>query len=450
MESAQRALKQQGMPANLEAERALLGAVLVNNDLLDQILEQVEAEDMASQAHQRIFRIIRDLRAESLEMDPITVTERLHRTGELETVGGAEYISDLVTGIPRIETSEHYIQIIKDCSLLRQLILRSREIMLNAFNSPEEPQEILAQAERSILELGDMSLKSSLVDMRTIAEKAGAIFEKRMKEGRNITGVATSFHDLDDMTSGFQPADLVVLAARPSVGKTALALSVALNVAKSGRPVAFFSLEMGAEQLFFRMLSMAAKVDHSSIRRGIVRKKDMAELTMQFDTLSKFPIHIDDSPILTTIDMGAKLRRLKQLGGLGLVVVDYLQLMRGVGPERRENRNQEVASISRGLKALAKELDVPVLALSQLSRAPEKRGEGKEPILSDLRDSGSIEQDADVVIFLHRNIRDPEGQNIAKLIIAKQRNGPVGTLQLTFLNRFALFANYQPEVGYEP
>jgi len=212
-----------------------------------------------------------------------------------------------------------------------------------------------------------------------------------MKEGRNITGVATSFHDLDDMTSGFQPADLVVLAARPSVGKTALALSVALNVAKSGRPVAFFSLEMGAEQLFFRMLSMAAKVDHSSIRRGIVRKKDMAELTMQFDTLSKFPIHIDDSPILTTIDMGAKLRRLKQLGGLGLVVVDYLQLMRGVGPERRENRNQEVASISRGLKALAKELDVPVLALSQLSRAPEKRGEGKEPILSDLRDSGSTE-----------------------------------------------------------
>ena len=450
LKRAEELLNIQGMPANLEAERALLGGVMVNNILFDQVLENLKPEDMASMAHQRIFRILQKLRMEGVEMDPITVTDMLHRSGELEAVGGAEYVSDLMTGIPLLDTSEHYVHIIKQRSLLRQLIVRSNKIILDAFSSPEEPEVILSEAEQSILELGDMNIRSSMVDLEQLAEKAGSTLEQLMKQDRHVTGVPTNFHLLDEMTSGLQKTDLVVLAARPSVGKTALALSMALNAAKMGNTVAFFSLEMSAEQLFFRLLGMESKVDLQLIRTGRIPKNRLAEVNMQFDNLARLPIVIDDSPVLNVLDMGAKLRRVKHQRGLDLAVVDYMQLMRGVG--RSENRTQEVSSISRGLKALAKELDVPVLALSQLSRAPEKRGEGKDPILSDLRDSGSIEQDADLVMFLHRTMApkadDAESQGMARLLVAKQRNGPTGTIKLTFLNRWALFANFHPEGEY--
>jgi len=450
LKRAEELLNIQGMPANLVAEKAILGAVMVNNLLFDQVLEKLHPEDMAAQSHQRIFRVLQSLRMEGVEMDPITVTEKLHRSGELESAGGAEYISDLMTGIPLMETCEHYIRIIKNCSLLRQLILRSNKIILDAFSSPDDPEVILSEAEQAILELGDMNIRSSMIELKDLAEKAGATLEQLMKQDRHVTGVATGFHLLDEMTSGLQPSDLVILAARPSVGKTAMALSMALNAAKTGKVVGLFSLEMSAEQLFFRFLSMETKVDLQYIRTGRIPKGRLTEVNMQFDNLARLPVVIDDSPVLNVLDMGAKLRRLKHQKSLDLVVVDYLQLMRGVG--KIENRNQEVSSISRGLKALAKELNVPVLALSQLSRAPEKRGEGKEPILSDLRDSGSIEQDADLVMFLHRptgaKSDDAQVQGTATLLVAKQRNGPTGPVRLTFLDRFALFANFHPEGEY--
>lgn len=437
-------LHQEGLPASLEAERALLGAVLLNNDLLEEVMEKLEAEDFALPSHQRIYRTMLDMRMQSQPLDLVSLTEGLIKRGELEAVGGAEAVGEMISGVPRLHTVAHYVQIIQDRALLRQLIRRASRIINDAFSSTEEPRLILEEAEKSILEVGDRNLRSTLRGMSELAPQAAALLETLMERGEHVTGVSSKFTLLDEMTSGFQRSDFIILAARPSVGKTAFALSLALNVARQGKSVAFFSLEMSAEQLFFRLLSMASGVDLQKLRTGRIPKARQAEVALKIDELASLPIFIDDSPLATLLDMGAKLRRLKIQTPPEVVIIDYLQLMRGVG--RFENRNQEVSAISRGLKALAKDLQVPVIALSQLSRAPEKRGEGKEPLLSDLRDSGSLEQDADLVLFLHRNVApsqdDVEGRGKAKLIVAKQRNGPVGSFDITFLERQTLFANY--------
>lgn len=434
-------LSQQSLPANLEAERSLLGALLLNNALFEEVQENLEDADFSLPSHQRVYRAFVALRSQNQPLDLVTVTEWLHHRGELEAVGGAEYVGELVTGVPKLTTAAHYAKIVKDRSLLRQLIHRASQIIAEAYSSSEEPSVVLAQAEQSILEVGDQTLRSSLVGLSELAPAAAETLLSLTQRGEHVTGVCTKFPYLDVTTSGLQKSDFIILAARPSVGKTAFALTLALNVARQGKTVAVFSLEMSAEQVFFRLLSMFSGLDLQQLRTGRIPRSRQADLAMKIDALATLPIFVDDSPVQTVLDLGAKLRRLKSKQSLDLVIVDYLQLMKGVG--RFENRNQEVASISRGVKALAKELAVPVVALSQLSRAPEKRGEGKEPLLSDLRDSGSLEQDADLVVFLHRNMSaredDPEARTHAKLIIAKQRNGPTGIVDLTFRESQAQF-----------
>ena len=434
-------LSQQSLPANLEAERTLLGALLLNNALFEEAQEVLAPSDFALPAHQRVYRALVDLRSQNEPLDMVTVTEQLHHRGELEAVGGAEYVGELVSGIPRLTTAAHYAKIIKDRSLLRQLIQRASHIIAEAYSSTEEPGVVLAQAEQSILEVGDQTLRSTLVGLNELAPHAAETLAGLIQRGEHVTGISTKFPYLDVTTSGLQKADFIILAARPSVGKTAFALTTTLNVARQGKTVAFFSLEMSSEQLFFRLLSMFSGMDLQQLRTGRIPRSRQAEVALKIDEMSALPIYVDDSPVLTLLDLGAKLRRLSTKQPVDLVVVDYIGLVKPIG--KSENRNQEVAAISRGLKALAKELKVPVMGLSQLSRAPEKRGEGKEPLLSDLRDSGSLEQDADLVLFLHRNVvgrdEDSDARSRAKLIVAKQRNGPTGIGYLTFLESQAQF-----------
>jgi len=434
-------LSQQSLPANLEAERAMLGALLLNNALFEDVQGSLDPSDFALPAHQRVFRTLVELRSQNEPLDIVTVTEHLHHRGELEAVGGAEYVGELVSGVPRLTTAAHYAKIIKDRSLLRQLIQRASQIIAEAYSSTEEPGVVLAQAEQAILEVGDQTLRSTLMGLGELAPHAAETLAGLIQRGETVTGVSTKFPYLDATTSGLQKSDFIILAARPSVGKTAFALTTALNVARQGKTVAFFSLEMSAEQVFFRLLSMFSGMDLQQLRTGRIPRSRQAEVTLKIDQMSALPIYIDDSPVLTILDVGAKLRRLATKNAIGLVIVDYIGLVKPLG--KSENRNQEVAAISRSLKALAKELKVPVMALSQLSRAPEKRGEGKEPLLSDLRDSGSLEQDADLVLFLHRSVvardDDADSRSRAKLIVAKQRNGPTGVVDLTFLESQAQF-----------
>jgi replicative DNA helicase len=439
-------LNRQGLPANLEAERTLLGAVLLNNDLFESIYESLKPEHFFLPAHQKLYRAVAELRSDNRPADLISLTDYLAQRGEIEAVGGHERVAELVAGIPLLDSVEHYAQIIRDRAVLRNLIQRSSAIITGAYTSSESPQIQLAQAERAILEIGDEALKTSLRGLGDLAPTAMETLDRLMQRGEHVTGIPTKFTALDEMTSGFQRSDFIIIAARPSVGKTAFTLSLALNAAKQGHTVALFSLEMSAEQLFFRLLSMESRVDLQMLRTGRVPKNRQTEVGMIIERLAQLPIFIDDSPWINLLEVGAKLRRLSVQQPVDLVLIDYLQLIRPVG--RSESRNQEVSAISRGLKALAKDMNVPVVALSQLSRAPEKRGEGKEPILSDLRDSGSLEQDADLVLFLHRNFfprdeDDAETRARAKLIIAKQRNGPTGPIRLTFLERQAQFVNYE-------
>jgi len=442
-------LAQQGLPANLDAERGLLGAILLHNALFDDVGPLLRDDDFALPAHQRVFRALSEMRLRNQTMDLVTVTDLLQQKGELEAVGGAGKLAELVAGLPVLDSAEHYARIVRDKSVLRRVIQQASQIIASAYASPEDAETVLTQAEQSILQVGERTLQGSLVSLKDYSKTAMDTLEKLSQRGEHVTGVPTGFGQLDDLTSGLQRSDLIILAARPSVGKTAFALSLALNAARHGRTVALFSLEMSAEQLFFRLLAMESRVDLQKLRTGRIPKDQRGTVSQAFVRLEKMPVYIDDSPLLNVLEMGAKLRRLKRTHGLDMAVVDYLQLMRGAG--KFENRNQEVSSISRGLKALAKELELPLVALSQLSRASEKRGENKEPILSDLRDSGSIEQDADLVLFLHRNTlprpEDADAQSRARLIVAKQRNGPTDSVQLTFLRNQAQFANYDPGYG---
>jgi replicative DNA helicase len=429
------------LPHNAEAERSVLGAILLDNHMLDMALDLLKPEDFFQNNHGRIFQEMIQLGERRQAIDLVTLTEQLRRVGELEAVGGAAYLSSLVDGVPRITNITHYARIVKEKAVLRSLIHATHAIQQNAFEGEEDADSILDGAESSIFSLAETRIRAGFMGMAEVVKENYDRISQLFDGGKRITGVGTGYNQLDDLTSGLQPAELIVLAARPSVGKTAFALNISMNIAvRSSLPVAVFSLEMSKGSLLMRLLSDQARIDAHKFRTGQLSGTDRANIIDKLRSLSELPLWIDDSGAATVVEMGAKCRRLKRDKGLSLVIVDYLQLVSARG--RFNTRNEEVASITRGLKAMAKELNVPVLVLSQLTRAPEKEDRG--PVLSDLRDSGAIEQDADVVIFIHRpkmfkQDATPEERGETKLVIAKQRNGPTDTLNYVFLQRFTRF-----------
>ncbi len=432
-------------PQNIEAEQSILGGVLLDNGAFSKALEVVSSEDFYRESHRRIFDSMVELFEKNDPTDLITLTETLKRKNQLEEVGGSSYLASLADGIPTAANITYYARIVKEKAVLRKLIQTATDIVTEGYESRAEVDELLDTAEQSIFQITDSRIRPTFFDLKTILKGSFETIEKLYERKELITGVPTGFVDFDSMTSGLQPSELIVIAGRPSMGKTALCLNMARNASvNSNVSVAFFSLEMSKEQLALRLLCSEAKVDAHDLRRGRLTHADWPKLTMAAGVLSEASIAIDDSPSLSVLEMRAKARRLKAERGLGLVIVDYLQLMRGRGGVDR--REQEISEISRSLKALAKELNIPVVALSQLNRRVEERTD-KKPILADLRESGAIEQDADVIVFIYRDEmykRAEEGgeAGTADIIIGKQRNGPTGQIRLAFLSSYACFENY--------
>ena len=440
------AVAERTLPHNLEAERSVLGAILLHNDAFNQVAEIIDAGDFFRDAHRRIFDKMVKLSERNDAIDLITLKDELGRSGEIDEVGGPAYITALVDGVPRSANVEHYARIIKEKATLRSLIFSANKILATAYEAEEEADAILDKAEHAIFAIADDKVRDGFVSVRELAHSSLDTIEKLHAKKELITGVPTGFTDLDEMTSGLQPSDLIIVAARPSMGKTSLVLNMAQHVGtKTGKTVGLFSLEMSKEQLFLRMLTAEARIDAHRLRRGFLGEKDWGRLSQAIGTLSETKIFIDDSPSIGTLEMRAKCRRLAAEHGLDLVIIDYIQLMQGRG--RFENRTLELASISRSLKGLAKELSVPIVVLSQLSRAPESRAD-RRPQLSDLRESGALEQDADVVLFIYRedqyadkNAPPTDAQGVAEIIIGKQRNGPTGVVRLAFIKEFTRFEN---------
>jgi replicative DNA helicase len=437
-------IKEKTLPQNLEAERTVLGAILVENTDFNGAAELLSRDDFHREGHRRIYEAMSNLAEKSQPIDLVTLKEELTRLSALEAAGGAAYLGSLLDGVPRITNIQDWCRIIKEKAVLRNLIHASNKISQWAYEAEDDPAQILDQAEKAIFEIAERRIRQGFVAIREIVKESFRTIDQLSQSQDAITGIATGFVDLDDKTSGLQKSDLIILAARPAMGKTSLCLNIAQYASlKAGETVGIFSLEMSKEQLVLRMLCADARIDSHRLKTGRLQEKDWARLAKAYADLSNSKIFIDDSATITPLEIRAKCRRLKAEHGLGLVIIDYLQLVTGSG--RIENRQQEVAQISRSFKGLAKELDVPVIALSQLSRAPEARTD-KRPQLSDLRESGSIEQDADIVMFIYREEEhkaSPENQGIAKLIIAKQRNGPTGEIQLAFIKEFTRFENLQ-------
>jgi replicative DNA helicase len=439
------------LPQNTEAERSILGAILLDNSKLNTAIEKLRPEDFFHDHHRRIYLQMIALGEAQQAIDQVTLTDQLHRRGELEASGGHAYIAQLVDGVPRVANIEHYARIVKEKSLLRGLIHTTHAIQRQAMEMEEDADAILDRAESSIFQLAEDRVRSGLVGVRDVVRENFDRISKIFSEGKRITGLSTGYHQLDNLTSGLQPSELIILAARPSMGKTALALNIAENVAVRGnQPVAIFSLEMSKESLLLRLLSADAQIDSHKFRTGHLSREDGGKIPISLRRLSEAPLWIDDMGAATVVEMGAKLRRLKRDKGLALAVVDYLQLVSARG--RFGNRNEEVSSITRGLKGLAKELKVPVLVLSQLTRAPER--EDRRPQLADLRESGAIEQDADVVIFIHRPNAFkpdelPEERAKTELLIAKQRNGPTDRIHFVFRSTFTRFEEAAPDAWTE-
>jgi replicative DNA helicase len=442
------------LPANVEAERSILGAILLDNLAYNQAAEHLRPDDFSLDSHRRIYSRMVDLAESSHPIDMITLIEELDRRKELEAVGDVGYVSGLVDGVPDRPSIEHYIRIVRDKALLRGLIHAATAAIARAGEQADPAEEILNDAEATIFQLSEKRIGRGFMGVQEIVKESFGSVDALLQRGQRITGLETHYADLDELTSGLQPSDLVIIAARPSMGKTAFALNIAENAAISDRKVVgIFSLEMSREALLLRVLCSAARVDSHKMRTGSLWREDMEKVVRAMDRLANAPLFIDDTPGISLSEMRAKARRLLQSQGkLDLVIVDYLQLMSASG-KRFENRTQEVSAISRGLKGLAKELRVPVVALSQLSRAPESRGGDHRPQLADLRESGSIEQDADVVMFIFREEiykpDDPELDGRAEIIIAKQRNGPTGKLNLAFIKRstrFETLANQEEEM----
>ncbi|MEP7343426.1 MAG: replicative DNA helicase, partial [Acidobacteriota bacterium] len=450
---------EKSLPSSTEAERLILGVILLDNITINQAVEHLKPEDFFLPSHRRIFDKMVKLYEQGRAIDPLTLQEELRRAGELDQIGGPAYIASLFDGVPRFSNIENYTKLVKGKSMLRRLISASNQVMQMAFDEEDEPEEILDRAERLILSIAEDRIKQGFIHIGEVAEKQLHAIEEIAGRGQLVTGIATGFTDLDYMTSGMQRGDLVIVAARPSMGKTAFALNIAQNAAlgqdSSGRVhedrekavVGVFSLEMSKEQLVQRMLCSQAQVDAHRLRSGMLGKDDWRKLALAVGELSAAEIYLDDTPGITTLEVRAKSRRLKnEQKRLDLLIIDYLQLMSGKG--RTESRQQEVSQISRELKILAKELNVPLIALSQLSRAPETRTGNHKPQLSDLRESGSIEQDADIVMFIYREeVYKPETekQNIAEIIIGKQRNGPIGSVELVFRKALTRFHDMSRE-----
>ncbi|MFP3870252.1 MAG: replicative DNA helicase [Syntrophobacteria bacterium] len=427
-------------PHNYEAEQSVLGGILIENDGLPSVLEVLAGGEFYRAAHRTIFTGMVELFEKNEPCDLITLTNLLRSQGKLEEAGGVSYLSSLVDSVPSAAHVSHYARIVKEKSLARKLISRATEIVANGFDSGLSVDELLDQAEQAIFQVSDERIHTAFIPIKQIVKDNIKILEQLHDRRQMVTGVPTGFTELDNLTSGLQLSDLVVLAGRPSMGKTALALNIARNAAVDAEiPVAIFSLEMARAQLGMRMLCSEARVDFQRLRRGFLTEKDWPQITQAAGIISEAPVFIDDTPAITVLEVRAKARRLKRDQNLGLVIVDYLQLMRD--SERRESREQEISAISGSLKALAKELNVPVLALSQLNRRVEER-HNKRPQLADLRESGAIEQDADVIAFIYRDevyhTESPD-QGLAEIIIGKQRNGPTGTVKLTFLSQYTRF-----------
>ncbi|AKS39757.1 DNA helicase [Anoxybacillus gonensis] len=432
-------------PQNIEAEQAVLGAILLEPSALTTASEILIPEDFYRAAHQKIFRTMLQLSDRGEPVDLVTVTSELADANALEEIGGVSYLTELANAVPTAANVQYYAKIVEEKSILRRLIRTATSIAQDGYTREDEVEDVLNEAERKILEVSQRKNTSGFQNIKDVLVQAYDNIEMLHNRKGEITGIPTGFIELDRMTAGFQRSDFIIVAARPSVGKTAFALNIAQNVAtRTGENVAIFSLEMGAQQLVMRMLCAEGNINAQNLRTGKLTPEDWGKLTMAMGSLSNAGIFIDDTPNIRVSEIRAKCRRLKQEQGLGMVLIDYLQLIQGSG-RNRENRQQEVSEISRSLKALARELDVPVIALSQLSRSVEQR-QDKRPMMSDLRESGSIEQDADIVAFLYRDDyydKESENKNIIEIIIAKQRNGPVGTVQLAFVKEYNKFVNLE-------
>ena len=432
------------LPHNLEAERSVLGAILVHNDAFNLAAQVIDSRDFYRDAHRRIFDRMVALNERNQAIDFVTLKEELARNGEIDEVGGPAYVASLADGVPRATNVEFYARIVKEKATLRNLIFAANKILTNAYEADQESDLILDEAESSIFAVADDRLKAGFVPMRQLVHESFPKIEQLFEQKRLITGVPTGFVDLDEMTRGLQGGDLIIVAARPSMGKTSLVLNMAQHVAvQPDHTVGFFSLEMSKESLFLRLLTSEAQIDSHRLMSGAIGQKDYGRISHALETLSAMRLFIDDSASISVLEMRAKARRLQSEHRLSMLVVDYIQLMSGRG--RFENRTLELASISRSLKGLAKELSVPIVVLSQLSRAPEARSDHR-PQLSDLRESGALEQDADVVILIYRDDaynKDPNSPDAgtAELIVAKQRNGPTGIVRLAFLREQTRFAN---------
>ncbi len=434
------------MPQNVEAERSILGAILLDNHAYNDAAEHLKPDDFSLDAHRRIYTGMMELAESSRPIDIITLVEELERKKDLQAIGDVGYVSSLLDGVPDRPSIEHYVRIVRDKAILRGLISVSSSAIAKASEQADPADEILNDAEAAIFALSEKRIGQGFQGIQDIVRNSFGSIDALLQRGQRITGLETHYTELDEMTSGFQKSDLVILAARPSMGKTSFVMNIAENAAiDDGKTVGIFSLEMSSEALLQRLLCSRAIVDAHKMRTGSLWADDMKKVARAMEELAAAPMFIDDTPGISLSEMRAKARRLKQSrGALDLLVVDYLQLMSG-GSKRFENRTQEVSAISRGLKAIAKELQVPVIALSQLSRAPESRGGDHRPQLSDLRESGSIEQDADVVMFIFREeIYKPDDLELkgrAEIIMAKQRNGPIGKFHLAFLHNSTRFAN---------
>ncbi len=435
------------LPHSLDAERSVLGAVLISNEAFNHAAELIDSGDFFRDAHRRIFDKMVALSERGDAIDFITLKEELSRAGELDEIGGPAYIAALADGVPRSANVEYYARIVKEKSTLRSLIYSANKILREAYEAEQEPDLLLDEAERAIFAIAEDRIRAGFVPLRDLVQGSFATIEKLQQHKGLVTGVPTGFIDLDEMTSGLQPSDLILVAARPSMGKTSFMLNVAQHVGTStDMTVGFFSLEMSKEQLFMRLLTSEARIDAHRFRSGYLNEKDYGRLSHALGTLAEARVFIDDTAAIGVLEMRAKARRLKAEHGLHLLVIDYIQLMQGRG--RFESRQQELASISRSLKGLAKELSVPIVALSQLSRAPETRSDHR-PQLSDLRESGALEQDADVVMFIFREEQyrgddgqpNQEAEGMAEIIVGKQRNGPTGTVKLAFIKEHTRFEN---------
>lgn len=448
-----------GLPASIDAERSILGAILLDNFAYTQAASSLRPDDFSLDSHRRIYQRMMDLQESGRAIDLITLTEELSRYKEVEAIGGVSYLSSLTDGLPHRANIEHYVKIVRDKAMLRGVINAANGAIAQAMDQADTAEDVLAGLESALFSLSENRAGQDFVGIKQIVKESFGSIDKLYERGQRVTGLETHYTDLDEMTSGLQKSDLIILAARPSMGKTSLAMNIAENAAVLDKKVvAMFSLEMSRESLLLRLLCSQAHVDAHKLRTGFLGRDDYNRLVEALGRLADSPIYIDDTPGINVSEMRAKARRLKHQNNeqLDLIIVDYLQLMSGTpmaGGRKYENRTQEVSAISRGLKLLAKDLQCPVVALSQLSRAPEARTGDHRPQLADLRESGSIEQDADLVMFIFREEvykkDDPSLEGIAELIIAKQRNGPVGNVKLAFIKRSTRFENYAAEPGME-